>query len=286
MLRYGTLLIGWLCLSSACTQTEPFTSPAGYDLNHPVKTIMPEALHEISGIAFYKGNTDTLYAQQDENGKLFYLHPGDKLSAHFKFGKSGDYEDVAICGETVIMLKSNGAFYTFPKSIIHQEEDDAHVMELKDLVPKGEYEGLYADETNRLLYVLCKHCADEKTTKSGGGYILQIGADGSLSQKGDFAYSVKDIEKVAGEKKKVNFHPSALGRNPITNEWYIVSSVNKMLVIADANWNIKAVHHLNAAIYIQPEGIAFDTLGNLYISNEGGDIHAGNLLMIPYKAKH
>jgi hypothetical protein len=279
------LLFASAILSSACSQTgKQFTSPAGYDLNHPQKIIMPESLHEISGIAFYKGNPDTVYAEQDENGKLFYLHPGDKNAAHFKFGKSGDYEDVAICGETVIMLRSNGALSTFPLSDIHQVDDASRVKEQKNLLPQGEYEGLYADEANRLLYVLCKHCLDEKTSKIGKGYILQLADDGSLSQHGDFSYSVKDIEAMS-RVKKVNFHPSALGNNPLTKEWYIVSSVNKMLVVADANWAIKAVHNLNAAIYIQPEGIAFDKQGNLYISNEGGDIHAGNILKIPYRPK-
>jgi hypothetical protein len=58
-----------------------------------------------------------------------------------------------------------------------------------------------------------------------------------------------------------------------------------MLVVADGNWVIKAVYNLNPAIYIQPEGIAFDKQNNLYISNEGGDIHAGNILKITYSAK-
>ena len=48
-------------------------SPAGYNLAKPEKFFMPEVLLEISGIAFNQGNNDTLYAQQDEEGKLFYL---------------------------------------------------------------------------------------------------------------------------------------------------------------------------------------------------------------------
>ncbi|RZK63080.1 MAG: SdiA-regulated family protein, partial [Pedobacter sp.] len=33
----------------------------------------------------------------------------------------------------------------------------------------------------------------------------------------------------------------------------------------------------------QPEGIAFDRDNNLYISNEGGDLSAGNILMFKLK---
>ncbi len=34
---------------------------------------MPESLNETSGISFHKKNDDTIYAIQDEEGKLFRL---------------------------------------------------------------------------------------------------------------------------------------------------------------------------------------------------------------------
>lgn len=275
---------GIAVLSTACSpDTKDFGSPPGYNMNKPEKIIMPEALHEISGIAFYQGNSDTVYAEQDENGKLFYLKPGDKRAASCKFGKHGDYEDIAICNNYVVMLRSDGRLYIFPFNEVHEEET-SNVKEWKDILPKGEYEGLYADEENKLIYVLCKHCSDEKTSKTGSGYILQLADDGTISQKGNFEYNINDVEAMTGIKK-VNFHPSALGNNPRTKEWYIVSSVNKLLVVADSTWKVKQVYKLNPALYIQPEGIAFDKYGNLYISNEGGDIHAGNILKINYSGK-
>src|SRR4051812_20940574 len=78
-----------------------------YDLGQPEKFNMPESLAEISGIAFSKG-TGNIYAIQDEQGKLFRLTWGVKKQAHTKFSKMGDYEDVAIAGDKVIVLKSNG----------------------------------------------------------------------------------------------------------------------------------------------------------------------------------
>src|SRR5690348_16719631 len=90
-------LLSLAILFTACLRNKDFKSPKGYDLNNPQRIIMPASLHEISGITFYQGRTDTVYAEQDEDGRLFYLKPGDKKAESFHFGKHGDYEDVAIC---------------------------------------------------------------------------------------------------------------------------------------------------------------------------------------------
>ena len=114
------------------------------------------------------------------------------------------------------------------------------------------------------------------------GSFLKLSGDGTLAAAGQNAIDVKKIEELAGVKK-LAFHPSALAKNPQTNQWYILSSVNKMLVTADASWNVTAVFRLNPAIFGQPEGIAFDEGNNLYISNEGGTLAAGNILQFKLK---
>jgi hypothetical protein len=274
---------GITILSGSCVQKKKFDSPQGYDLNNPQKILMPEDLHEISGFFFYHGNPDTIYAEQDEAGRLYYFKPGDRQAASCKFDKKGDYEDVALCNNYVVLLRGDGQLFSFPFSDIHNEET-TNTKDWDNVLPKGKYEGLYADETNSLLYVLCKHCSDEKTSETGKGFILQLANDGSITPKGGFEYNVRDIESMTGSKK-IKFHPSALGKNPLTREWYIVSSVNKMLVIADSTWKVKQTFNLDPSQYIQPEGIALDKNNKLYISNEGGDIHAGNVLKISYSAK-
>ena len=108
-------------------------------------------------------------------------------------------------------------------------------------------------------------------------FSLKLSVDGSLKNAGQFNIDVKKIEELTG-KKKIAFHPSALSKNPQTNEWYILSSVNRLLVIADLNWNVKEVFSLNPGLFGQPEGIAFDKASNLYISNEGDRLRPGNVL--------
>lgn len=273
--------IALICIAACASEKDKYTSPKGYDLTQPEKFVLPAILKEISGIAFNQGNADTIYAEQDEEGKLFRFKLGEDKLITIKFAKKGDYEDMAICNGTVIMLRSDGTLFSFPLSETVNPEA-SHVQEWKGLLPKGEYEGLAANEQNNLLYTLCKHCDADKGSKQVSGYILQL-ANNSINKQGNFAIDTKAIEKLAG-KNKNGFHPSALARNSMTNEWYVLSSVNKLLVVTDANWAIKEAHPLTPSLFNQPEGIAFDREGNLYISNEGGEGN-GNVLKFKRKGK-
>ncbi|HVW96889.1 MAG TPA: SdiA-regulated domain-containing protein [Mucilaginibacter sp.] len=265
-------------LTVRCTGRQRSQSPEGYDLNQPEKYNMPDELTEISGITFNDGNADTIFAEQDEDGKLFYFNLGSKDIHYTKFGKGGDYEDVAIGNKTAILLRSDGALFTFPYSELTSGE--ANSKKNEDLLPKGEYEGLYADKDE--VYVLCKDCSIEKSSKSTTLFNLKLAPDGTLKNKGSYAIDVKKIEELTGQKK-INFHPSGLAKNPLTGEWLILSSVNKMLVTAGPDFKIKKVLALNPAVFHQPEGITFSRAGDLYISNEGDKLSPGNILKFTYK---
>jgi uncharacterized protein YjiK len=227
-------------------------------------------LIEISGISFYKGNPDTVYAVQDEEGRVFRMAWGDRNAIQTKFGKKGDYEDLAIVQEMVYVLESNGTIISFPRADSKPEES---AKEWKDLLPKGEYEGMYGDEAEGKLYVLCKDCDGDKKSVS----VFLIDINDSLSRSSQFSIKEKDIEDFT-KKLKSDFRPSALAKNPLTGDWFIVSGVNQLLVIADSSWNIKNSYHLSSKTFNQPEGIAFDNDGNLYISNEGDNSENGNIL--------
>lgn len=265
----------------ACDQQEKKSSPPGYDLTAPERFAMPETLLEISGISFLNGNSDTVYAIQDEEGKLFRLAWGVKKQYHAKFGKSGDYEDLGFLRGKAIILKSNGQLYTFPASDAIYTEVDS-VQEWKDVLPKGEYESMYGDESSGNIYVLCKNCEQDNNKDKISGYILQLGDQ--ITMAGNFQLDVNSIKTITGKVKR-GFRPSGLAKNPITGEWYIVSAVNKLLVVADAQWKIQGAYQLDGNRFYQPEGIAFDKNGNLYISNEGDDISDGNILKFVRKGK-
>ena len=115
-----------------------------YDLENPDKFNMPESLFEISGITLLDGKSDTIYAVQDEEGKVFRLAWDVAKQVHTKFSKKGDYEDIAILNSQVYILKSNGSLYSYPLSESAYEEAE-NVTELKRVLPKGEYEGMFAE---------------------------------------------------------------------------------------------------------------------------------------------
>lgn len=280
---YICLLLLTCVLLINCTgqQQSKSLSPKGYDLTRPVKYELPDELTEVSGIAFNKGKADTMYAEQDEKGSLFYFKPGSKDIQRYKFGKSGDYEDVAISNGQVIMLRSDGVLFTFPLQAVKSSlPADAKTWE--GLLPEGEYEGMFADDSTQSVYVLCKHCSIEKSSKTSTVFTLKLAAEGTLTSAGQAVIDIKKIEELTGQKK-ITFHPSGLGRSPLTGDWYILSSVNKFLVVAGANWEIKEVYPLNPQVFGQPEGIAFDKDNNLYISNEGDKLRMGNVLKFAFK---
>lgn len=198
-----------------------------------------------------------------------------------KFSGPGDFEDVTICNDYVVLLRSDGVLFSFPLSeTYHEKADD--VQKWENLLPSGEYEGLYSIDSTSELFVLCKKCKGDKAGKSTAGFIFKIDHSGKINSSGEFKIDVKEIAKISGEKK-INFHPSALAFNSFTNEWFVLSSVNKLLVITDKTWNIKASYPLNPALFLQPEGIAFDNEHNLYISNEGNALKQGTVLKFIFK---
>jgi uncharacterized protein YjiK len=275
------LLLGYFTLL-ACGQPvkEAPPAPAGYDWAVYDKIILSDDLLEISGIAFAPGRFDTLYAQQDEEGAIFRVGLPSGKYKRVDFGDAGDYEDIAILRDTMLLLESEGSFYGFRlDSLTGKRAKPFRYYE--KILPKGEYEGLFADASTGSYYALCKSCKGDKKNKQATVYQLHWNKD-SLIIAGQYAIDVTEIMAASG-KKKVAFEPSALARHPLTGEWYIVSSVNKMLVVANRQWKVTASYPLSRKLLVQPEGIAFDGAGNMYISSEGDELQAGRILKFGYK---
>lgn len=260
-----------------------YESPPGYDLNHPEIFPMRESLLEISGIAMTPETKDTIYAQHDEGGTVYSLVLDNKFVRTSTFRNSGDFEDITIWKNWGVMLRSDGVFWTFPMEETKEKRMES-AAEWQNLLPKGEYESMYADPNSDKIFVLCKSCKIDKDKNHVSGYILTISEKGELEFSRDFQINTERIsEEAIKYKKRRRFKPSAITFNQKTEEWFILSSINKMLVATDKEWNLKEIYHLNPKIYIQPEGIAFDAENNLYIASEGNKVRPATISRIIYK---
>lgn len=239
-----------------------------YNLREAKTYVLPSDLDEISGIVWLNNEANTIYAVQDEDGVLFtYDMSTGQIVQKYQFGKKGDYEEVSSDGKFFFILKSNGSILTFPIDA----KDSQVVKEHKGVIPKGEYEAMSFDSLTNKLYVLCKSCKEDKKIESTSGYILGWSpkAD-SLVLENTFSISIDSIKKLDVSMAK-SFKPSAMARHPSDGKWYILSSIDKAIVMTDGNFVPKEIVRFDRQIFEQPEGIGFDSKSNMYISSEAGD---------------
>ena len=268
------ILLLCFALSSCNLSGKKYKTPPEYDLNKPDKFVMPGSLLEISGISFYKGKNDTVYAIQDEDGKVFRLPWGTKKSYPTKFAKRSDYEDVTLINEQIYVLRSDGTIFSFPR-LLAKNPEPGSIKEWKNVLPISEYEGIYGEESSGKLYVLCKKCKNDDNTKKLSGFVIDT--RDALIVSSVFSINVAAIQ-TRSKTLKSGYRPSALAKNPITGEWFILSGSNKLLVVTHPDFTIKETYPLNGNKFNQAEGMAFDAKGNLYISNEGEEDANGNIL--------
>ncbi len=264
---------GWGCNNE---KRQILPSPKGYNLSRPRERKLPIELDEISGL-FYHTADNSLFAIQDERGLLYKIYPDKEVAIErWSFASGGDFEDVVIWNNTFFVLKSNG-------NITHFVFDAAGKPKGEEVVfPFGkgnEFEAFYKEPQRGKIMLICKDCVDDKKKE-----ITTYSFDPETFQY-DTASLKIDAEGVAGAlgQKSIRFKPSAAAIHPLTGELYIVSAVNKMLIVCDRQGRTQSTYELPVQYFKQPEGLAFSPKGTLYISNEAADIGVANVLIFDYQ---
>jgi len=271
------VLSGGIFALPACEQLS-YPTPAEYDLNHPIKINLPLELDEISGINYYPKDT-SIFAISDATGWLYKIYPDRKMLVEkWKFGKNADYEDLQLVDSTFYILSSNGNIV----SLRFNGRDSLEVNHFEfPAEGKNEFETLYFDKTSKQLNLICKDCkSDNKNYVSVWSYNLVTNSYAPAS----FVIDANTLSKQMNVKK-MKFRPSAATINPLTNELFILSAVNKSLVIAEKNGLVKKAYPLTPNLYQQPEGIAFTSSGDLLISNEADKEGPADIFVIKLKRK-
>jgi hypothetical protein len=218
-------------------------------------------------------------AINDEVGWLYKIYlKEDPDIQKWKYSNGADFEDLVLVDSTFYVLESNGNIIRFK----YIRPDSVDTKEFIFPAPgKNEFEILYRDINARRLILLCKDCEiDNKNSLTAFAFDLDSMAYSSAPA---FVIDIKKIEDLLDEKK-LKFKPSAAAIHPSTKELYIISSINKVLVVANMNGVPRKVYKINPKLYKQPEGLTFTSKGDMLVSNESADIGAANILFFKYKS--
>lgn len=251
------------------TGLAPENSPFPYQLTAPDrKLLLPDELREISGIAWI--NEQVIAAIQDEAGIIYHVSLTDgQVVARFPFGPDGDYEDLAIAGDTAFVVRSDGTVFQ-----VAQYASASPQVEVFDtpLSSKQDVEGLCSWKNQLLL--ACKGDAGLGKDNRDQKAVYAWNRDTKeLAKKPLF---VLDLAAIAKEKnqKKLLFHPSGIAAHPSQKALYVIASDGNALMALDEQGVPLLAKKLSVSQFEQPEGVCFSPNGTLLISSEGKDSSA------------
>lgn len=278
-IRGYCLALGLISLQcSTNTEKVVLKNPDGFDLRKAFQFKLPLELDEISGVA-YSSSDSSIFAINDEKGWLYKIKRGQPIKT-WPFSKGADFEDLVLLDSVFYVLQSNG-------NIIRLSFDAKNQVAVQQFYfdqqgdSKNEFEILYYDSTKQSLMLICKDCeSDKKKSLTTFSFDPHSGKyTGSA-----FTINVSEIATAIGEEK-MKFKPSAASINPKNGLLYIISAINKLLVVTDVNGNFKEACRIDKGIFKQPEGITFTPSGGMIISNEAADVGVADILYFSYNKK-
>lgn len=265
----------WFLLCG-CEGKKKFPDTPNYKLSEPRVIPLPTALDEISGIAYYPPDT-SVFAIIDEAGTLFKISLNDPQQIRqWSFDKKRDYEELVLIDSTFYVLVSKGDIVSI------RFEGDSSIATKSDFgeggKSKNEFESMIYIGNNKLV-IICKECKDDsKEVLSSYTY--------NISENVYTPFIQFDLKQILNDRQmKGRFKPSGAAIHPFTKDIYIISSINKSLMITDSAGRYKASYELNPNLYKQPEGITFTPEGHMIISNEFADEGFGELLLFKNMAE-
>ena len=245
---------------------------------------LPEKLLEISGLSWM--DNERFACVQDETGIVFiYNAAKSTIEKEIPFSGAGDYEGLAVVGETVWVIRSDGKLYE-----INSIKSSKAVVKEHDtpLTAKHNAEGLCYDSKNNRLLIALKD-GEPGSTDYKGIYGFDLASKKMVDQpvlKIDLkneAFSGMESSKKKAKPGDV-IMPSGIAVHPTTGDIYITEGRKPKLLITDASGAIKKLIELDKNDFLQPEGITFSSSGELFISNEGLK-QPGNILKLQLSSK-
>ena len=270
---------------SGCAATNATDSikPIPYDLERPFAYFdLPVELMEISGLSTTT-DPQRLAAVNDERGTLYYIDKNNgKVTPSVSFTPDGDFEGLEMIKDTLWVVKSNGKLY----KIWHLNKAKPDTMTFKTGLKKEDnIEGLTYDPLSKRLILCSKGYKESDFKKEFYAFDTQTKAFTKIFDVGlaDFqAFLEKNKQKRYDKMREdyvtnteklrgFEFGPSGIAIHPVSKNFYVISSINKLLVVLTPEGKVLDIIKLGKERHRQPEGICFDTDGTMYISNEAKD---------------
>lgn len=222
----------------------------------------------------YKKPSSVL-AIDDESGKIFEYDLGKREIIHsIGFYKADDYEGIELVNNDIYVLKYDGDIFQLTYGPEKETSSEKYETELHS---DNDTEGLGYDPISNSLLIACKEDGHIDGDKIDGKAFYSFDLNTKkLLTKPRFIIGPKELEafwethnSFDYDKERIKFKPSAIATHPISGDYYILSSVGKMMIVVNRDGQILATYPISPRVLGQPEGLCFSPKGDLYISSEG-----------------
>lgn len=257
-------------------------SNLNYDFSKPnLNDILPQELHEISGLAILDQNT--IACIQDEDGILFFYDTKQhKIKRQVTFGLNGDYEGITVVEQALFILRSDGVLF----EIKNFNSEKLQIKTYSTGVPAINNEGLCYDAKNNQLLIGAKGKINKDPAYRDQRFIYAFDLKTkSLKNKPVFQFNTTDInlsaklEGIIFPKKKdkkgnlidmgFKLNTSEIALHPLSKQLYVLSATDHCLFIFNMNNKLEEIKQLSPTLFNKPEGLSFFQNGDIMISNEG-----------------
>jgi uncharacterized protein YjiK len=231
---------------------------------------LPRALDEISGLAI--DGAGRIFAHDDEKAIVYELDPvSQRVVKQFAFGHPavrGDFEGIALAGDRVILMTSDGDLYVGREG--KDGEAVPYTTQATGIGRRCEVEGLAWDEAAHSLLFACK----TPRVKALSGRLAVFAWP--LDQRTPAATPkiLVPIPAMASRLGHGTFAPSELLIDPTTGHLLLLAARPPAIVELTPAGELVGVARLRGALHRQAEGLALERDGTLLVSDEANGARA------------